>query len=267
MEKQSENKNASQNLSAADAAGKVNDSSSTPDKQKNGKEKKYNILQPANKKGRHVNGLLMFLRIVLLPIVWLMYPFRFYGKRRVPDGPYIYIGNHYRIWDVAFPPCTTTEGIHYLAKSELKDVPVVGAACRGAKVIFLERNGDDVRGLMDALRCLKNGEKIAIYPEGKRNKSEDGELLEFHSGAAMLAIKTRTPVVPIVCYEKTRMFHLNHILIGEPFELKEYYGQKLTQEVLAEADARLRDYMIEMRDEHTRMLQAKKIKKNKTTDK
>ncbi len=230
----------------------------------NKKEKKgYSILQPANKKGRHVNGLLMFLRIVLLPLVWLLYPFRFYGNRKIPDGPYIYVGNHYRIWDIAFPPCTTTEGIHYLAKSELRDVPVLGAACRGAKVIFLERNGEDVHGLMDALRCLKNGEKIAVYPEGTRNKSQEDEFLEFHSGAAMLAIKTHTPIVPIVCYKKTRPFRLNHVLIGEPFELKEYYGQRLTQELLEEASAKLRDYLIGMRDEHTRMLEAKK-KKTKT---
>lgn len=227
-------------------------------KQGKGKEKKHDILEPANKKGRHVNKLLFFLRFVLLPVVWLLFPFRFYGNRRIPDGPYIYIGNHYRLWDVAYPACTTTEGIHYLAKSELRNVPVVGAACRGAKVIFLERNGEDMRGVMDALRCLKNGEKVAIYPEGKRNKSEDGEMLEFHSGAAMLVIKTRTPIVPIVCYKKTKPFRLNHILIGEPFELKEYYGQKLTQELLAEADEKLRNHMIEMREEHTRMLAAKK---------
>ena len=116
-------------------------------KQGKGKEKKHDILEPANKKGRHVNKLLFFLRFVLLPVVWLLFPFRFYGNRRIPDGPYIYIGNHYRLWDVAYPACTTTEGIHYLAKSELRNVPVVGAACRGAKVIFLERNGEVYSGM------------------------------------------------------------------------------------------------------------------------
>lgn len=234
-----------------------------PAAQKAEKRKKNDILQPANKKGRHVNGMLMFLRIILLPIVWLIYPFRFYGNSKVKDGACIYIGNHYRIWDVAFPPATTTEGIHYLAKSELRDTPVVGAVCRAAKVIFLERDGGDVRGLMDALRCLKNGEKIAIYPEGKRNKTEEGELLPFESGAAMLAIKTRTPVVPILCYKKTRMFRLNHVVIGEPFELSEYYGQKLTQELLAEADGKLRDRLIAMRDEHAKMLEEKKNRKKR----
>ncbi len=236
-------------------------------KSENGKKKgagqpaRYELLQQANKKGRHVNGMLMFLRIVLLPVIWMIFPFRIYGKRRVKDGAFIYIGNHYRIWDIAFPPCTTTEGIHYLAKSELRDVPVVGGVCRAVKTIFLERNGDDVRGVMDAIRCLKNGEKIAIYPEGRRNKSEDGELLPFQSGAAMLAIKTRTPVVPILIYKKTRMFRLNHVIIGEPFELDEYYGRKMNQELWSEADEKLRGRLIAMRDEHARMLEEKKGKK------
>ena len=49
--------------------------------------------------------------------------------------------------------------------------------------------------------CMKNGEKLAIYPEGKRNKSGEG-FLPFNPGCAMLAIKTKTPIVPVVIYEK-----------------------------------------------------------------
>ncbi len=229
----------------------------TPDYKK--KKKGYSILQPANKKGRHVNIVLMILRIFLIPVVWLLLPFKIYGQRKVKDGACIYVGNHYRIWDIVFPACTTTEGIHYLAKSELKKSPI-WPICRAVKLIPLERNGEDVKGLMDALRCLKNNEKIAIYPEGTRNKTEE-EMLPFRPGASMLAIKTRTPIIPVVLYKKHKFFHLNHVIIGEPFELSEYYGQKLTPELLQEADNKLRDHLLDIRHKHTEMLESRKRKK------
>lgn len=228
-------------------------------KEKKAKGKKeYSILQPANKKGRHVNKMLNFLRCIALPIIWLMYPYRFYGQRKVKDGACIYIGNHYRIWDVAYPASTTTEGIHYVGKSELKKSPI-WPFCKAVKLIAVNRDGEDVKGLMDILKCLRNNEKVSIYPEGTRNKT-DADFLPFKSGAAMLAIKTKTPIVPILIYKKPMPFRMNHIIIGDPFELSEYYGQKLSQELLQEADDKLRQTLADMRTEHTEYLQSKKRK-------
>jgi 1-acyl-sn-glycerol-3-phosphate acyltransferase len=222
-------------------------------------EKKDDMLQPANKKGRHINGMLNFLRILIIPFIWLLYPFRFYGNRKVGDGAYIYVGNHYRIWDVAYPACTTSEGIRYVAKAELQHTFIAPFA-KKMKLIYVDRNGEDVRGLMNLLKCLKNGEKVAIYPEGTRNKTKE-EMLPFYDGAAMLAIKTKTPIVPILIYKKTKPFRLNHIIVGEPFEMSEYYGQRLTKELLTEANEKLRQKLLDMRKEHTEMLESKKHKK------
>jgi 1-acyl-sn-glycerol-3-phosphate acyltransferase len=113
---------------------------------------------------------------------------------------------------------------------------------------------------MNLLKCLKNGEKVAIYPEGTRNKTKE-EMLPFYDGAAMLAIKTKTPIVPVLIYKKTMPFRMNHIIVGEPFEMSEYYGQRLTKEVLAEANEKLRQKLLDMRKEHTEMLESKKHKK------
>ena len=221
-------------------------------------KKESSILQPANKKGRHINPMLVFLRIVVLPIIWLMYPYKLYGHKKVADGACIYICNHYRIWDVVHPASTTMEGIHYVAKSELRRW-WIWPFCKAVKIITVERNGEDAKSVMDMLKCLRNNEKICIYPEGTRNKT-DQEMLPFKSGAAILAIKTKTPLVPIVIYKKTRPFTLNHVIVGEPFELSEYYGKKMTQELTAEADEKLRQRMLDIRAEHTKTLESKKRK-------
>ena len=226
---------------------------------KSKKNKKQTITVKANKKGRHIIGFLNFLRVLVLPIYFLLRPYRFYGNRKVKDGACIYICNHYGLMDPAYPASTTWEGIHYVGKKELFEAPIIGFLARKTKAISVNRDGSDVRGLLDCFKCLKNGEKICIYPEGTRNKT-GGEMGQFHHGAAVMAIKCQTPIIPVVMYTKPRYFLCTHILIGDPIELTEYYGKKLSDEELGEVDESLRQYMIDMKKRHTEYLQSKKRK-------
>lgn len=130
-------------------------------------KKKRSVTVPANKKGRHIMGLLNVLRVIVIPIFWLCLPFRFYGKRKVADGACVYIGNHYRIWDVIYPASTTWEGIHYISKKSVVHNWFMGFFCKHLKAIEVSRDGSDVRAIMDSLKCLKNGEKICIFPKAR----------------------------------------------------------------------------------------------------
>ena len=222
--------------------------------------KKNSVTVPANKKGRHVMGMLNFLRIIVIPVFWLCLPFRFYGKRKVKDGPCIYVCNHYRIWDVIYPACTTWEGIHYLSKKAVVHNWFMSFFCKKLKAIEVNRDGNDVRAVMDSLKCLKNGEKISLFPEGTRNKT-DAEMLPFKSGAAVMAIKAKVPVVPMMIYKKPKPFRLNHILMGEPFEFTEYYVRKMTDDLVKEADEKLLNKLLDLRRGHAEFLAAKKRRK------
>ena len=226
------------------------------------KKKKSDITVKANKKGRHIIKLLNFLRVIVIPIYWLCKPFRFYGNRKVKDGACVYVCNHYGLFDAVFPAATTWEGIHYLAKKENFEAPILGWLLGKVKAICANRDGNDVRAILDCFKCLKNGEKICIFPEGTRNKTE-AEMLPFHHGAAAIAIKCKTPILPIMMYKRPRFFRRTHVLIGEPFELTEYYDRKLTEAEFEEADNKIRDIMLNMRKRHAEYLENKKKKKAK----
>lgn len=223
-------------------------------------KKNKSITVKANKKGRHCMPFMNFLRILLVPPYWLLKPFRFYGNAKVKDGAYVYVCNHYTIYDALYPAVTTWEGVHFISKKELFEKPIIGAIFRKIKAISASRDGSDVRTLLDSIKCLKNGEKIVVFPEGTRNKT-DAEMLPFFHGATLMAIKTKTPIIPMMLYKKPRWFHMTHVLIGEPVELTEYYDRKLTGEEILEADNKLRDIMLNMRKEHAEFLTAKKEKK------
>ena len=221
--------------------------------------KKADITVKPNRKGKHVMPLLSFLRVLVVPVFWLLRPFRFYGNWKVKDGACIYICNHYGLMDIAYPACTTWEGLHYMGKKEIEKMPVVNFLFRKVKGISVNRDGNDVRALLDCFKCLKNNEKLCIFPEGTRNKT-GVELQPFRHGAAAIAIKAKVPIIPIMIYKKPRYFRMTHLLVGEPIELTEYYDKKLTETDYAKADAELYNAMINLRKKHKEFLEDKKKK-------
>ncbi len=225
--------------------------------------KQYRLHFPVNKKGRHISRMMNFLRFLAYPLHRFFYPFKLYGPHKVKDGACIYVGNHFCLWDIFYPAHTTREGIHFMAKQSILEAPVLGWWARKVGVIGAMRDGSDVRTLMDSMKVLRSGEKISIFPEGTRNKESDEEFLPFHGGAAMLAIKTKTPIVPFAICNRPHVFRKTHVRFGEPIELSEYYDKKLTAEDYAEADEKLKQRIYDLRAEYRQFLAAKKKKGKK----
>ena len=129
----------------------------------------------------------------------------------------------------------TFEKKYFLAKKELFKNKLFGAFIKAMGAIKIDRSAADVGAIKNALKVLKNDKKLIIFPEGTRNKSDNVELGEVKSGAAMLAIKSKTPIVPVWVYNRPHAFRMTKILIGEPYELSQFYGMKITEEVLKDA--------------------------------
>ncbi len=121
----------------------------------------------------------------------------------------------------------------------------------------MSRDGNDVRAVMQALKALKNGEIVAIYPEGTRNKTEE-IFLPFKSGATTLSIKTHSPIILVVHVRKMRLFKRAHVIYGEPLEFTEFYDKKLTEEDIKHCDEILRNKMYELYEELLQILTKKK---------
>lgn len=70
------------------------------------KKKREVRLFPANKKGKHKMRVMDLLRIMFYPIHSIVYPFKLYGNKKVGKGAYVYVGNHYCLWDIFYPAHT-----------------------------------------------------------------------------------------------------------------------------------------------------------------
>ena len=192
------------------------------------------------------------LRVAEKIIFKLFFPYKKHGNlKRYNEGPLIIVGNHYSIWDVVPAAMATDRAVHYMAKDELTHVKLFGknigaAAMEWLQAIPVKRDGSDVQAVKAALRYLKNGEVINIFPEGTRNHSYD-EFLPFKGGAAALAIKTGAPIIPVVEIERIRFLHKVDVVYGDPIYLTRYYGKRLNSEELEEIDEWLRSVMMNMR--------------------
>lgn len=212
--------------------------------------------------------LFKFLRFCEKIILRPLFPYKKHGYTQPYNkGALLIIGNHYSIWDVVQTAMATDRAIHFMAKSELWSSKIGAKLMDIAQCIPVNRDGSDVQAVKTSLRYLKNGEIINIFPEGTRNTSYDS-FLPFKGGAAALAIKTRTPIMPVVHVGKVSLFCKVDVIYGEPIELTKYYGKKLTGEELEKIDNWLSEVMFNMRQSfidkyhpELKPLKAKKTKK------
>jgi 1-acyl-sn-glycerol-3-phosphate acyltransferase len=147
-----------------------------------------------------------------------------------------------------------------MAKKELWDSRIGRWFVTKSECIPVQRDGNDVKAVMQAMRKLKNGDIVYIFPEGTRNKTKE-PFLPFKGGAALLSLRTKTPIVPIVFMNKFKLFHKTVILVGEPFEFTEYYDKKLTEEDYAVCEKMLYDKMVALRENYLLEKQQKKSNK------
>ena len=200
------------------------------------------------------------LRRVYFSVSWLMPNTKYGCQKKFNDRSYLIISNHKSVLDVIPPVLVTDKPVYYMAKKEIFDKRIGKWFANKCECISVNRDGNDVRAIMQAMKRLKEGSVVCIFPEGTRNKTEE-MFLPFKSGAASLAIKTKTPIIPIVHIRKITFFRRIKFYCGEPFELTEFYDKKLTQEDMERADGILLQKMTELYCE-LKNLTSKKKKNN-----
>lgn len=195
----------------------------------------------------------------------IIHPYKLIGKEKVKDGAAVLVGNHYRIWDIVHMACTTKERVHFITKQELYKNKFLAYLCRKVEAIPVSRDGQDAKAIMTALRYLKKGEKISMFPEGTRNRT-DAELLPLKGGAALFAIKAKVPVYPVMSIGKTKYFRRTPIIVGDPIDLSEFYDKKMTAEDYARAEEIVRENMLGVMRGYIKEKEEKKAAKKRAKE-
>ncbi|MFN0196472.1 MAG: lysophospholipid acyltransferase family protein [Planctomycetaceae bacterium] len=132
--------------------------------------------------------------------------------------------------------------ISFLTAREYSEVGgFIGWICKSVSTIPVERNGRDMAPVREALRRLKNGGLVGVFPEGGINKGPG--LREANPGIAWLALHSKAPVYPVYIQGAPQTesmvqpfytFSRVRVVFGDPIDLSPYYGRKINTELLQE---------------------------------
>ncbi|HEY1250987.1 MAG TPA: lysophospholipid acyltransferase family protein [Thermoanaerobaculia bacterium] len=118
-------------------------------------------------------------------------------ERMRGDGPYVIASNHESFFDIPVLFAALPMPVRFLAKRNLFRLPFLGWAMAAAGFVPVDR-ADHSHGkemLDTALSRLQGDRSLVVFPEQTRTRT--GELSPFKSGAAVFAIKSGMPLLPV----------------------------------------------------------------------
>ncbi len=133
--------------------------------------------------------------------------FNFEGEENIPPkGGAILAINHVGYLDFALvgtAALPVNRYVRFMAKKEIFDNKLAGPLMRGMHHICVDRSNGSA-SFVAALRALRGGEIIGIFPEGTISVSF--EIKELKSGAVRLAMGAGVPVIPTVIWGSQRIW-------------------------------------------------------------
>lgn len=160
------------------------------------------------------------------------------GLENIPkDEPLIFCGNHRTYLDPPLIVVTAKRDMRFLAKEELAKNPFLNFLGKVFEAILVKRDEKDVTAIKESLKALKNGQCIALFPEGTRNGLEKGEKVK--DGVAFFAVRSGAKVLPCGIKGGTKEHRQVTITYGKPLDYSQYKGsrdkevlEKITNEIM-----------------------------------
>jgi 1-acyl-sn-glycerol-3-phosphate acyltransferase len=111
-----------------------------------------------------------------------------------PAGPAILVCNHTSPLDPLLIQSVCPRPIVWMMAKEYYDLPVLNWVYRQVEAIPVARSGRDMAATREAMRALKHGRILGVFPEGKIELTR--ELLPFQTGIALIAAKADAEIFP-----------------------------------------------------------------------
>jgi 1-acyl-sn-glycerol-3-phosphate acyltransferase len=146
---------------------------------------------------------------------------RVIGRENVPaHGAVVLCANHTSLLDPPLLGTPLQRKVHFMAKAELFDIPLLGTIISKVGAFPVKRGGVSKESIRLAISLLKEGSMMGIFPEGTRSNA--GGMGK--KGAASLALKSGATVVPVAIIGSYSLFRPMKIVYGKPMDLSAYAG-------------------------------------------
>ena len=189
-------------------------------------------------------------RLVTFIGKYTIFPLRYHGKENYNlKAPYIAMSNHNSALDplILAYPCKRYE-FRFVGKKELVKVKWIGDLLnKGLHMITIDRHNSDMAAMRQCVKTLRDGYVLGIFPEGTRHHED--LMSEVETGAAVLALRAKVPILPVYIQSKPKLFRVNHVYIGKPMDISDLAAQGFNTDVVEALCARIRETFLKMREE------------------
>ncbi len=118
------------------------------------------------------------------------------GQENIPkQGGFILASNHLSYLDPAVLAIACPREVNFMAKAELFRIPLFSNLIRSLGAFPVKRNTADIYALKEAIKRVKAGNGLLVFPEGGRKNGTND--LEPQAGIGFLAAKINAFVIPV----------------------------------------------------------------------
>lgn len=135
------------------------------------------------------------------------------AENLTPGATYVLASNHQSLFDTPILFAYLPLSFRILYKKSLNRIPFLGWHLFLSGHIGVEReNAKKAReSLEDAAERIRTGTSVVVFPEGTR--SYDGVMRSFKKGSFRLAVKARTPVVPLTIADSHKVMQRGRVTV------------------------------------------------------
>jgi 1-acyl-sn-glycerol-3-phosphate acyltransferase len=178
------------------------------------------------------------------PILYGLFRLRARGRENIPgEGGFVLACNHvsnFDPWPLGMP-LWPQRFLRFMAKSELYWFPLT-LVLNGAGAFPVHRGQADAEAIETAVRLAREGNAVAMFPEGTRRRK--GLVKKFEArprtGAARIALEAGVPLVPAAVSGTDKLVRLGPLRVayGEPIDVDDLRGRDI-RDAAQEATDRL----------------------------
>ncbi|NLJ70441.1 MAG: 1-acyl-sn-glycerol-3-phosphate acyltransferase [Clostridiaceae bacterium] len=143
---------------------------------------------------------------------------------------YMLFSNHHSLLDPVLIHLGMPKYVYWVAKEELFNVPILKFFLKKIEVISLNRDEVDLTAMRQIVSCIKTGNIIGLFPQGKRVDREKYEEVIPQAGVASICTRFNMTILPCYSSGPYKAFRRNHFYFGAPFCLNPKFNNSKKSE-------------------------------------